>query len=66
MFFLFDVASHDAYGPFMSRREAHAFASDRCIGPCQVFTDGQAQQTLQDCPILTETVRAWRETALPA
>jgi hypothetical protein len=47
MFYLFDLAAHDLYGPFMTRERAHDYAKLREIGAYSVYTDTRAQNELQ-------------------
>lgn len=46
MFYLFDLAAHDLYGPFLNRENAHAYAKMREIGAYRIYTDTRAQNEL--------------------
>jgi hypothetical protein len=46
MYYLFDCAAHDLYGPFIHPARAHAMAQAREIGAYQLVTEDERARTL--------------------
>lgn len=44
MFYLFDLAARDLYGPFMSHNAPHSFATMRGISTYEIVNDREAQR----------------------